>query len=203
MKFNLEDYPLLKDLDGIKKNHHSILIYDNENYAKLVKYYFIQIGLEKGENSIILTHGDVNSIENEAKSFGIEVGKFKRKKLFHIHKIKNLTDNKKDIIQEYKNLIQQVTNGLNSPFRITGRIIPDVSTHLGIDAELKIECNIHSEFDNCDCSFLCTYAVNDVEIKKRSVWLSKLFESHHHLFYATDHENSVSFDPNLLKAFSD
>ncbi|MDH3277171.1 MAG: MEDS domain-containing protein [Nitrosopumilus sp.] len=202
MKFDAKDYPLLQDLENLKERNHSMLLYDNEEYAKLVKYHYIGIGLKKGEHSIILTHDDVNSIENEAASCGIDVDNFKRKKLLHIHRIENVTEQQGEI-PEFKDLLRQIAVDLKPPFRFIGRVIPDVSTEVGMQLELDIEHKFHSEWENHDCSFLCTYAINDIEESKRSMWLSKLLENHHHLIYATDPVNSVSFEPNLLETFRD
>ncbi len=198
MNFDAKNYPPLKDVDNLKERNHSMVLYDNEDYGKSVKYRYIENGLKKGEHSIILTHDDVNSIENEVASCGIDVDNFKRKKLLHIHQIENIMERQDGIMQGFKDIVRQVTADLKPPYRFIGRMIPDVSTREGIEAELKIEHKFHSDFDNYDCSFLCTYNVKDIESARRPIWLQELLANHHNFIYATNPEDAVAFDPQLL-----
>ena len=108
MNFDAKNYPPLKDIDNLKERNHSMVLYDNEDYGKSVKYRYIENGLKKGEHSIILTHDDVNSIENEVASYGIDVDNFKRKKLLHIHQIE---------IGILDTLLERVHPSLNRPGR--------------------------------------------------------------------------------------
>lgn len=193
-----KNYPPLQDVDNLLEKNHSMVLYDNEEYGKLVKYRYLENGLKKGEHSFILTHDDVNSIENEVASFGIDVDFFKQKNLLHIHKLENIMDPQDDIIQGLKDSIKQITTGLKPPYRFIGRIISDVSSKEDIEKELKIEHEFHSHFDDYDFSFLCTYNVNNIESTRLSKWLEGLLANHHNLIYATNPEDSVTFDPQLL-----
>lgn len=198
MTLNAKNYPPLKYVDELDEQNHSMLLYDKPEYGKLVKYRFIENGLKKGEHSICLTHDDVGLVENEIASIGIDVDYFKRKNLLHIYQIENIMERREDLVSAYKDLLKTVTADSKPPFRCIGRTIPDVSTKEGIQAELVIERLFHSNFELYPCSFLCTYGVEDIEKSRRPLWLEELLANHHSLIYATDPENAVAFDPDLL-----
>jgi hypothetical protein len=198
------NYPPLTHVDSLESSvNHSILLYDQEKYGRLVKNRFIENGLKKGENSVYLTHGDVKLVENELKEYGIDVDLFKRKKLLHIIQIKNIMESKEGIEQSFTKLLKQLTSDLKPPYRFTsgGPTIPDVSTKEGIESELIIEEFFHSNFDKYQCSFLCPYSIEAIEPENRPKWINYLMKHHHNLIYATDPENSVTFDPKLIQSF--
>jgi hypothetical protein len=197
----LDNYPPLHDIDNFNEKHHSMVLYDNEKYGNLVKYHFIENGLKADEHSICLTHGNANQVEEEMLSLGIDVDHYKRKKLLHIYQLENILERKDGIVSGFNELLKTVAIDSKPPQRFVGRCIKDVSTKEGINSELVLEHLFHSNFNKYDCSFLCTYAVNDIEGSKRPVWLNELFRNHHNLIYATDPENAVTFDPDLLKDF--
>ena len=205
MKFDAVNYPPLMDVDDLeaKINHHSMVLYDREEYGQLVKNRFIENGLKNGESSVCITHGNTKLVENELEEYGIDVDTFTRKKQLHIFQIENILESKDGIEQSFNKLIKQLTADLKPPYRFTGAIIPDVSTKEGIEAELIIEHLYHSNFEKYNSSFLCTYLVNAIEETKRPHWITHLMENHHHLIYATDPANSVTFDPGLLKTLRD
>ena len=185
-------YSPLKEIDNLNPRTHSMVLYDNENCGKLVKYRYIENGLKKGERSVCLTHDNVNSVEKEMASTGIDVDNFKRKNLLHVHQLENLTEKEDDeVIGGFNKILRETTAGFKPPYRFIGRIILSVCTKEGIETELKLEQVLHSTFDNYDCSFLCTYAVNDIEESQRQIWLKHLFANHHNLIYATDPQGKI------------
>ncbi len=87
---------------------------------------------------------------------------------------------------------------LKTPFRLTGRIIPNVSTKEGIELELVVEEMLHSKFDKRGYSFLCPYQIESIEDENKPKWLELLMKNHHNLIYATESEKSVTFATNLI-----
>ncbi len=202
MKFDAHNYPPLKDLDGLEENvSHNMVIYDKEEYGKLVRNRFIENGLKKGESSVYLTHGDPTLIENEFEEYGIDVDFFKRKKQLHIFQIENIMEHIERVPLKITELLKQVTSGIKLPYRITGRPIPNVSTTDGIEAELIIERMAHSNFNKYSCSILCSYAIDEIESIRRPMWVSQLLQNHHNLIYATEPAKAVTFDPDMLDTF--
>lgn len=200
MNFDL-NHPSIKHIDDLEsKVNHSILLYEKEEYRRLVMNRFIENGLKKGENSVYLTHGDVKLVENDLEEYGIDVDLFKQKKLLHIIHIENIMESKEGLEQCFTKLLKQITSDLKPPYRFTAGkpTVPDVSTREGIESELIIEEFFHSNFDKYQCSFLCPYSVKAIEPENRPKWISYLMTHHHNLIYATDPQNSVTFDTNLV-----
>jgi len=198
MKFDPIDYPPLKDVDNLTEQNHSMVLYDNEEYGKLVKCRYIENGLKKGEHSICITHDDVDKTLDELASCGIDVNFYNRKKLLHVYQIENIMERPEGIIAGFNDIVKKITADSKPPYRFVGRTIPNVCTTEGIKAELEIEKVFQSNFEKYDCSFLCTYAVNDIEGSRRPFWLRELMANHHHLIYASDPANAVTFDPDML-----
>jgi hypothetical protein len=199
--YNFQHYSPALDIDKFKGNHHSMVLFDNETYGNLVKYHFIEDGLKKNERSICLTHGSVDKVENEMVSLGIDLDHYKAKKLLHIYQLENILENKGGINEGFGELLTTVTRDSKPPQRFMGRCVKDVSTIEGIKSELVIEHLFHSHFDKYNCSFLCTYGINEIEGTNRPTWLNELFKNHHHLIYATDPAQAVTFDPDLIANF--
>ena len=203
MKFDSINYPPLKDIDNLKEKNHSMVLYDNDEYGKLVKCRYIENGLKKGEHTICITHDDVDKTVDELASSGIDVDYYNRKNLLHVYQIENIMERPDGIIAGYNDLLKKLTADSKPPYRFVGRTIPNVCTTEGIKAEIEIEKLFHSNFEKYDCSFLCPYAVNDIEGSRRPFWLKELMANHHNLIYAADPANAVTFDPDLLDTFND
>src|SRR3972149_2372465 len=199
MKFDAMNYPPLKDVDNLKEKNHSMVLYDNDEYGKLVKYRYIENGLKKGEHSICITHDDVDKTVDELASSGIDVDYYNRKKLLHVYQIENIMERPEGIIVGYNDLLKKLTADSKPPYRFVGRTLPNVCTTEGITAEIEIEELFHSNFEKYDCSFLCPYNVQDIEENQRSVWLGQLCNNHHNLIYAVEPESAVAFDSDLIK----
>jgi len=198
MKHNENNYPLLEYIDNLQSPHHSMLLYENPQYAQIVKSRFVENGLKKGEHSICITHDDVDKTVDELASSGIDVDYFKRKNLLHIYQIENIMERPEGIMAGYNDLLKKLTADSKPPYRFVGRTIPNVCTTEGIKAEIEIEKLFHSNFEKYDCSFLCPYNVQDIEENQRSVWLGQLCENHHNLIYAVEPESAVAFDSDLI-----
>ena len=195
------NHPLLESVDELEiKNHHSMVLYKDPQYGAMVKNRFIENGLKKGESVICVTHEDVSLVEDEMKLSGIDVEHFKEKNQLHIHQIENLIEDIPGKTEEYKKLLEKITEDTKPPFRIVGRCIKDISSEKGVEAQLAIESLVHSHFENFKNSILCVYPVYDIEKNKRPLWLSKLITNHHNLIFATEPLKSVIFEPDLLKS---
>ena len=201
MNLNDRNYPMLESIDNLeKKHHHSMLLYKNPQYATLVINRYIENGLQKGEHTIYITHDDVDQLEKEIASTGVDVDYFKKKNLLHIYQIENIMETEGGLEAGYNDLLKKLTADAKPPYRFVGRTIPNVSTNEGIKAELVIENLFHSHFDNYNCSFMCPYNVKDIEKDMRPKWIHQLIKNHHNLIFASEPANSVTFQTDLLKS---
>jgi hypothetical protein len=198
MKISKQEYQPLRFLDGIDDNKHLVLIYDDPEYRKIIEYRFIENGLRKGINSIYFTHGDVRSIENEMKTYGIDVEHYKEKNLLQIIKMENITQSPEGIPKAFDNLMQGFMNDFKPPYYLTGRTILDISTETGIKAQIEVEKTIHNNFKNYQTTFLCTFHIDEIEKNMLKKWINSLLDNHHSIIYATNTTQAIGFDLTLL-----
>jgi hypothetical protein len=199
MKSSATHYPLLRAVDDFEaKNHHSFVLYDDPKYGLLIRNRFVENGLNKDETCVCITHEEVSKVENELASTGIDVDHFNQKNKLYVYHTENIMERKGNVIAGFNDLLTKLTSDAKPPYRFVGRVIHDISTYKGMDTELNIENLFHSHFDKYDCSFLCTYGVDDIEKTNRSFWIQKLLENHHNLIYATEPQKAVAFESELL-----
>ena len=77
-----------------KRKQHILLLHEEPEYGRMIEYYFLKNGLEKGERSvyIILEKENVESIENEKEDFGLNDTKFRREILLHLDQVQDPLD---------------------------------------------------------------------------------------------------------------
>ena len=198
MSFHDKKYPVLDFVDDLDGNNHTILLYDKEIFRKLVQYQFLLNGLKKGENCVFVTHDDVKIIEDEMVESGIDVEYYQQKGLLHIHQIENILDYEGGIRNGFERVIKRVTSSLEPPIRLTGRVVPEISTRKGIVAELLTEEIVHNNPDIYKGYILCVYKIDDIEESERKVWLNQLLRTHANVIYATVPEKAVAFKTELV-----
>lgn len=194
------NYPLLERIDSLEHDkHHSMVLYDDAKFGAAIKGRFVENGLKKKEHVICFTPDDVSLLEKEIESAGIDVDSYKRENILHFYHIEDITKRKDGVEAGFNDVVKQVTADSEYPYRVIGKIISDVSTKEGIQAELEAERIFHTGFENYQCSFLCPYDISGIEQKEKPLWLSQLFSYHHNLIYATKPEKAIAFDTDILK----
>lgn len=197
---NSSNYSLVNSLDELEENpHHSVLIYDNPSYGMTIKKRFVENGLEKGEKVICFTPCDVNKLEEEITSSGIDVQYYKQQEMLYFYHIEDFTKMPDGPETGFNAMLDMFTADSSRTFRVLGTAIPDASTKDRVMAQIKGEKIIHSRFANKPFTFLCPFDISDIEVKERPRWLSELSANHHNLIYATSPDKAVTFDTDLLK----
>ncbi len=187
-------YPT-KFVDTLDERKHTLLLYEEPEYGKLIKFRFINNGLLRGEHGIILTHDEgVESIEYDMISFGIDVHGFKLKNLLHIYKISNPADDPDGALSGAKKIWSRISTNLQSPFRVVGRFLPEVNTVQQVETEMVLERYWREGFSNFRSSLMCTYHVEEIEATRRGEWLSSLLQYHHATIFATKLGGGMAFD---------
>lgn len=147
-----------------------------------IEFEFIKDGLAKKELSIYLTHGDVKQIEKEMISFGIDVNSYNRKGLLKVEYVGNPAEESLDFIDAVQTKLRTILSSSPvTPFRIVGRVIPDVRTEIAMAIQSRWEEILHNTmFDKLNGSILCTYDLSQIrENNDWSKWLNILKENHH------------------------
>lgn len=177
-------------------SRHIVLYYENINHGQKIQFKFIKNGLLKGENCIYFTHDDdVELIENEMIAHDIEVETYYRKGLLHIYKIPNLLNHPKGVMTGTDEFMSKILSGLKPPFRLVGRSIDEIDTKEQIEANLAIERNLHSTFDQFNGLVLCTYDVRKIPGNTKGRWVEEILNNHHSAIFITDAaEQGIGFD---------
>jgi hypothetical protein len=193
------DYRPVKFLDGMEKNKHTVLLYDNEKYADLIIARYLLNGLNKGESCIFFTPDDSSVVEARLAAEGIDVDFYKQKKSLRIFRTERSDSNKHDALETLKQIRDEATRGMRPPFRFVGRTITDTATIDGMRLGLVVEKTGHDNFEAFDCAQLCYYDISGIEQSKKDEWIRGLLKNHHHVIYASEPDKAVAFETALLE----
>ncbi len=186
----------IRFIDSIKEKQHIALFYEDAEYARLLEFRFIKNGLDNGEQCIYATEDDSGEIVLKLLRYGIPLDDFITKRILVFH-LESLTGDRDSMMSSCKCKINEIMSGLDGPFRIVSRIVPDVSTLLGMDVEMELEELTHQNFDAFGGSLICPYDISKIESTRKSQWLARLRSAHHAVIYAPRFgEGGVIYTPN-------
>jgi hypothetical protein len=170
-------------VDSVERKQHILLLYEDTAYAQMIEFRFIKNGLANGENCVYITHEDSGSLVLKFLSYGIPLSSFQTGKL-RVIPLSNGSDGA-HALDKYKKDVEIVLEGLVPPYRIVGRVVPNISTVEGITKQLEIESASHSAFEDYGGSVMCTYDMSKIEKTKRKTWMEELHRTHHTVIHAT------------------
>ena len=172
-----------KYVDSLQPRQHIALFYEESEYARLIEFRFIKLGLEIGEHCVYATEEDSGSIVLKMLNYGIPLRYFQNRRL-RVYQIHHTCGGRDEIMKRCKMDLDMILSGLISPFRIVSRIVQDVSTTDGMSVELELECITHDKFEDFGGSLICPYDLSGIEPNKRKQWMEELRASHHAVIYA-------------------
>jgi len=175
----------IKFVDSLDTQKHVVLVYDDQSFGKMIQFRFINNGLMKGENCIYFTHEDPKIIKNEMDESGIDVKEFVQKNLLHIHQISSPEKDPAGIMIGYENIVKQATVDKKPPYRIVGRIMPNIGIEEVMSVQIAIERMAHTTFEKLNSTVLCEYDFNEIPPKDHKMWLGRLCTYHHAAIVST------------------
>src|SRR6185503_4474777 len=193
------DYRPIKFLDRMEVNKHTVLLYDNREYADMIIARYLLNGLAKGESCIFFTPDDSAEVEKRLAAHGIDVDSYKPKKSLRIFHSERSDSSKTDALETLKHIRDESTKGMEPPYRFVGRTITDTATVEGMNLGLVVERAGHENFEQFDCSQLCYYDISGIEQFRRGEWIKGLLKNHHHVIYASEPDKAVAFETTLLE----
>ena len=193
------DYRPIKFLDRMEVNKHTVLLYDNQEYADMIIARYLLNGLEKGESCIFFTPDDSAEVEKRLAAHGIDVDSYKQKKSLRIFHTERPDSSKTDALETLKRIRDESTKGMEPPYRFVGRTITDTASVEGMKLGLVVERTGHENFEQFDCSQLCYYDISGIEQSRRGEWIKGLLKNHHHVIYASEPDKAVAFETTLLE----
>lgn len=169
-------------IDSLEEKQHLMLFYEDPEYARLLEFWFLKRGLERGETCIYATDEDSGSVVLGLQRYGISLDDFLLKKVqvFYIRPFSGTTE---EILLECRKEVSKILLEVKRPFRIVSRIVSDVATIQGISAELEMEKITHDCFDDLGGTIMCPYDVSKIEKSKRLKWVQALYSYHHAVIY--------------------
>jgi len=172
----------IKYVSMLDEKRHIALFYEDKEYARLIEFWFLKIGLERGEDCIYATDEDSGSIVIKLLSYGISLDHFLSKRI-RVYQISTITGDLETMLVSCKKEINRILTGVRSPYRIVARIVSDVSTIQGMSAEAELENLTHECFENFGGTIMCPYDFSKIEVTKKAEWIKSLYSSHHAVIY--------------------
>ncbi len=167
-------------LHSIDSKKHILLAYNEPSFAKKIEFLFINEGLRREENCIVLTHDKTKFAKEEMREYGIDVDKHEKNGILHVYQIPDPTEHRQSIQEGFMEITKTILADLKPPYRVVGRITSDVKTEGGISIACYFENLFHkSMFENFDGSVLCVYDINDIQANDSwHQWMTQLKNSH-------------------------
>ena len=181
----------MKFIEDIDEKKHIVHFYEDQEYAKMIHFKFIQNGLEKQEICIYAMDDEPEIIEKEMSDFGIDVEKFKKEKLLRISKIPSSYDYSSNALESAKKFWSTVMSDSDSPVRLVSTFTHEINKSDAIEAQISVECHLHSTFDDFPGSWICPYHVQNIESKNRGKWMIDLIHAHQTAVFSSKSENGM------------
>lgn len=182
---------LLKFIDAVEGLQHIAFFYNDPEYARLLEFQFLKNGLKKGEQCMYATDDDPFVIVSKMSHYGINVETYLKNNLLHVYQIPDPKNDPDGIAAGCKKTAKKILSDLKPPFRVVGRLVPDVSTVEGITAQLELEQSTQENFDSFGGIIMCRYDLSKIEPKGRKKWIQSLYEKHDTVIYEQGFEEGA------------
>jgi hypothetical protein len=114
------------------------------------------------------------------EKYGINVKHYQKNKMLHVYKIPHPLEPSESILTSVQNILKNLPIDQKTPFRIVGRMIPDVGFEVAIAVQYHLEKTFHGLFDEQNGSIMCTYDFSQIQSNNMwRDWLAKLESCHH------------------------
>jgi len=175
-----------------------MLVYDDVVIGHEIEFHFLKRGLENMEKCIYVTHGQVKHIEKEMRQHGMDVDNFKKQHLLRVCQIPNPLEGSVEILDNVNAILKSILPNPELPFRIVGRLIPDVGIEEAMSIQAYLERIFHNGiFERLNGSVLCTYDISQIRANDGwKHWLHDLQMNHHTYILSLNGKNTVSINQN-------
>src|SRR5574338_1433628 len=136
---------VIQFIDTLDGKKHIGLIYDDPDYAKLLKFRFIKNGLQNGENCVYVSDEDSGKVIIDMLNFGIQAKYFQTNKITVYHQ-NDIGNTREEIENKANKNLDTVKHSLTTPFRIVGRIVPNIGSVNGMTVQMDLEKKTHKHY---------------------------------------------------------
>lgn len=186
-------------VEGVPRMSHSVLLYENREYADLVAAEYLARGLEEGESCVYLTAEDPGIVERRlmdlAKAFEGSI----RENRFRVYKGHATSREKALSLHTMKKLVEDATRGMKPPYRIFGNFGHLVTRSKGPYLYLPIEKKFHESFRALGITLLCWHNLDKVPRTVRRRFVEAIIEHHNYVVFASEPSKAFALDTTLLR----
>lgn len=183
---------------SLPSGHHSVLLYEDQDYADFVSARFMAEGLAKRESCVYITGEDPVSLQRRLQALGLDIAKGIREHRLRFYPQSVLPQKPPESFEKIRKGVQDMTEGMKPPFRFFGNFVR-VTNPRELQVHLRIEKLAHDRFDELGISLLAWYDLKTVPRSFRREFVEQTIESHSHVIYASDPSKAFGFDSSLLR----
>lgn len=191
-----------KDSPGSRK--HTVLFYEDAEYASAIVYRYLKAGIQQGERCAFVSELSHDLVEREMKDNDIDVDKSKKKNLLHIFYPQDLTTRPKHTEINVKEMAEHLRNKTNRQFdRLVFKCIFKIENDNQLKANMKIESRHEDNFELFpSSSLIVTFPVAEIidtlKGKKgvKSEWMAQLLEKYDAVIFARQFNRGVALSLN-------
>lgn len=199
MNNNYKTQPYLEFIDNEKFGNHSIMFYEKPEDGLAIQCRYLHNGLMKGQHVMYFTSETPEFMKDEMRRFGIDVDLFQKNDTLHIFQISYKADfGVKDALEQLDEVMKIARRYTKTYVRMTGRIVKDISTNNGQQAELAVERKLHEIMQHFHGSFLCSYHIAKTNDDDEIEWMFNTIHAHSHVVYVPESGNGAYFDSTFM-----
>ena len=155
----------LNFINHVKEGQHTVLFYEEIEYAKKISLEFIKSGLEYNKMCSYVSDEDTEEVKREMFDDGIDINKFSSNGLLNIYKVPSPINNFPKNFLTSKNGVRITSTKLKPEqlYKTVFRCPHDINTEEQMESTLKWEREYRlKELKNGDTNLLCCYPVDNI-----------------------------------------
>lgn len=197
-----EEQSPIKFVNGLEYNTHSILFYEDEDYANRITFRFLEQGLRKKDRGIYTTFDDALEIERRMEDYGIDVEHYKKNELLRIVKLDDPRNHPQGLERGLLAGIERSFDGWgNGNYRYVGRPVLAIGTSEETNASIFAETFKHNAFSDSNpfmkgknVILLCPYQMSGIEPATHADWFMKVLKNHDAAIFAPRNSVGIAFN---------
>ena len=184
---------------GIPDMSHSVLLYEDQDYADIVAAEYLARGLEKGESCVYLTSEDSELVKKRLANLAgiVETGIRDNRLRIYTGRVK--PEDRVASFDAMKKWVEDSTRGMKPPYRVFGNICRPPALPKGLQLRLSREKLLHERFGEVGITHLCWHDLAKVPRSVRSGFVESMVKHHNYLVFASDLSKAFGFDTSLLR----
>lgn len=187
--------------DGPGSRKHTVLFYEDAEYASAIVYRYIKAGLQQGQLCGFVSELSPDLVEREMRDNDIDVDKAKKRRLLQLFHVGDLTIHPRHTEMNVEDMAERLRKKTNRPFeRLVFKCIFKIESDDQLKANMKIEAKHNSVFQPFPAnSLLVTFPVPEIidtlkgNTGTKSEWMAQLLEEYDAVIFARQFNRGIAF----------